>query len=98
MNFLGQPALFPAGPVNLAARFGVPVSYVFAVKETRRHYHFYATPLKKIAFSGNLKLRDESLNAAVKEYAGEIEKMVGKYPLQWFNYYDFWKTPVHSTH
>jgi predicted LPLAT superfamily acyltransferase len=97
IGFLGEQAQFPVGPVNMAGHFNVPVSYVFAMKESGYHYHFYATPLKKIAFSGNLKLRDESLNAAVREYAGEIERMVGKYPLQWFNYYDFWKVPARST-
>ncbi|MCX6250655.1 MAG: lipid A biosynthesis acyltransferase [Bacteroidetes bacterium] len=97
VNFLGNPAHFPVGPVNMAAHFNVPVSYVFAMKESRKHYHFYATPLKTIAFSGNLKIRDETLKAAVREYVIEIEKMVTKYPLQWFNYYDFWKTPEPST-
>jgi predicted LPLAT superfamily acyltransferase len=90
VEFLGKPALFPAGPVNLAARFGVPVSYVFAVKETRTHYHFFATPLKKIEFSTNLKKREFILKEAVEEYVSAFEKTVKRYPLQWFNFYKFW--------
>jgi predicted LPLAT superfamily acyltransferase len=93
MNFLQSPAAFPVGPVNLAARFNVPVSYVFAVKETRSHYHFYATPLRMIPFSGNLKKRDDILKEAVSAYVEAFEKTVRKYPLQWFNYYDFWQMP-----
>jgi len=92
-DFLGKPACFPVGPVNMASRFNVPVSYVFALKETRRHYHFYATSLRMIPFTGNLKKREETLRQAVTEYVGELEKIVRKYPLQWFNYYDFWKMP-----
>ena len=90
IDFLGKPAQFPIGPVNMAAKFKVPVSYVFALKETRSHYHFYATPLMNIEYSRNLAIRDSSLGEAVKIYVKKLEEMVAKYPLQWFNYYDFW--------
>ena len=92
-DFLGKPAPFPVGPVNLAARFGVPVSYVFAIKESKKHYHFYATPLRLVPFSLNLKKRDEILREALGAFVGAFEKIVRKYPLHWFNYYDFWKLP-----
>ena len=94
LDFMGEPALFPTGPVNMAAKFKVPVSFVFAVKETRSHYHFYATPLHEIAYSRNLKQRDENFRSAVAIYVGKIEEILKQYPLQWFNYYDFWKFPV----
>ena len=92
-DFLGEEAAFPVGPVNLAARFGVPYSFVFAMKETRKHYHFFATPLRRVESSRNLKKRDEILKAEVEVYVRELEKAVHRYPLQWFNYYDFWKKP-----
>ena len=92
-KFLNRPAAFPVGPVNIAARFGVPVSYVFAIKETGRHYHFYATPQRMIPFQSNLKLREASMKPVLEEYAGVMEKIIRKYPLQWFNYFDFWKIP-----
>lgn len=91
MNFMGKTALFPTGPVNLAARFGVPVSYVFALKETRKHYHFYATPLRTVEFSTNLKKREIIFREAVEAYVTALEKTVRRYPLQWFNYYNFWE-------
>ncbi len=90
LDFLGKPAQFPIGPVNMAAKFKVPVSYVFALKESRSHYHFYATPLMNIEYSRNLAIRDHNLGEAVKVYVHKLEEMVAKYPLQWFNYYDFW--------
>ena len=93
-DFLGKPAPFPVGPVNIAARFGVPVSYVFAIKETNTHYHFYATPLRYVPFSHNLKKRDEFLREALAAFVGAFETIVKKYPLHLFNYYDFWKLPV----
>jgi len=91
VDFLGDPAAFPTGPVNMAARFGVPVSYVFAVKERPRHYHFFATPLQQIPFSGNLQKRDLIMKEAVTVFVRSMEKIVKQYPLQWFNYYDFWQ-------
>jgi predicted LPLAT superfamily acyltransferase len=97
-DFLGKPAPFPVGPVNIAARFGVPVSYVFAIKETNSHYHFYATPLRMVPFSSNLKKRDGFLREALEAYVRSFEKIVIKYPLHWFNYYDFWSLPAgHKT-
>lgn len=93
IDFLGKPAQFPVGPVNMAAKFKVPVSYVFALKETNTHYHFYATPLMNINYSRNLALRESFFTEAVMAYVKKLEEMVAKYPLQWFNYYDFWRSP-----
>jgi predicted LPLAT superfamily acyltransferase len=89
--FLGEPAHFPLGPWQIARYFNKPVSYVFAVKETRRKYMFYATPLTMMAEADNYRERDETLVPSMKEYVSVLEDMVRKYPLQWHNYYDFWK-------
>ena len=76
-----EEALFPVGPYKLASHFKVPYSFVFAMKESNNHYHFYATKPKI----------SDSAEDIVFEYAAELEKMIEKYPEQWFNYYDFWK-------
>ncbi len=90
-TFLGKKADFPAGPFIMAAKFGVPISVVFAVKETSTHYHFFATDPIEVKRTRT----DEQTNAAVQEllkrYIDEFEKMVHRYPEQWFNYYAFWK-------
>jgi len=91
IDFLGEPALFPLGPWHMASYFNVPISYVFAVKESRRQYRFYATPLKIIPYVRNPMLRSESVIDSIKEYVSEFEKITRKYPLQWYNYYNFWK-------
>ena len=93
LDFMGQKAAFPIGPVNLAAKFRVPVSFVFAVKENISHYHFYATPLHCVKFTTNLKQREENFREALGVYTAKFEEIVHKYPQQWFNYYDFWKLP-----
>ena len=91
IDFLGEPALFPLGPWHMASYFNVPVSYVFAVKESRRQYRFYASPLKIVPSVKNPMKRSELVVDSVKEFVFEFERITRKYPLQWHNYYDFWK-------
>jgi len=89
-DFLGRRALFPTGPFYLAVKFNTPVSYVFAMKDSKTHYHFYATPAKKYEYPPNLIKRNAVLEKIIKEYVFELENIINKYPEQWFNYYDFW--------
>jgi predicted LPLAT superfamily acyltransferase len=90
-NFMSREADFPVSPFYMAGKYNVPVVYVFAMKETKYHYHFYATPPRNLENFGNLKLREETLKKVVFEYVARLEKMLYKYPVQWFNYYNFWK-------
>ena len=80
-EFLGAPAIFPAGPFLIASRLNVPVVFVYVMKEPNLHYHLYAR-------ESHTKQRDEKglLNA----YIESVESILSKYPLQWFNYFDFW--------
>jgi len=91
IDFLGEPALFPLGPWHMASYFNVPVSYVFAVKESRRQYRFYATPLKIIPSAKNPMERSKLVGDSIKEFVSEFERITLKYPLQWHNYFNFWK-------
>lgn len=93
VNFLGDPAPFPVGPFNMAARFGMPVSVVFALKESKTHYHFFASPSELIPCPASLKERETVLHDVIVRYAAQVEAMVKRYPLQWFNYYNFWEFP-----
>jgi len=86
-EFLGGPARFPMGPFVLAAKFKVPVSFVFAMKETPLHYHFFASEIKDYTHFSKDALMQEMLN----DFVGQMESMVKKYPEQWYNYYNFWQ-------
>jgi len=91
VDFMGQKADFPTGPFYLAARFGVPVTYAFAMKESRNHYHFYATEPIYVKRFTNQEEQNKELRKAVNNYCREFERILKMYPLQWFNYYPFWK-------
>ncbi|WP_417602787.1 lipid A biosynthesis acyltransferase [Owenweeksia hongkongensis] len=82
-NFLGSPADFPAGPFVMASKLGLPVSFVYGMKESSTQYHFYCT--KPI-------LEATSKSEILKRYIHQLEEMVTRYPNQWFNFYPFWKS------
>ena len=80
-KLLGQEAQFPAGPFLIASRLKVPVVFVYVMKEPNLHYHLYTR-------EAQIKHRDEK--GLLKAYTESVESMLQKYPLQWFNYFDFW--------
>ncbi len=84
-QLLGKAARFPAGPFVLAHTFKMPVSFVFAMKETSSHYHFYATAPAVFRTSGG-----STPAAMLAEFSRAMESQLRTYPLQWYNYYDFW--------
>jgi len=90
-NFMGKPAKFPVGPFVMAAKFGVPITLVFAVKESKDHYHFFARMPIQVKRARGKEETELAVRHASDEYVKELEKMLKKYPTQWFNFYDFWK-------
>lgn len=81
-SLLGKTAQFPAGPFMLASRMNVPVLFVYVMKETDKHYHLY---------SRKAQFKNRDAQGLLKEYTQSLEWMLSKYPLQWFNYFDFWE-------
>jgi predicted LPLAT superfamily acyltransferase len=90
-NFMGKPAKFPAGPFIMAAKFGVPITLVFAVKESKNHYHLFARPPIEVKRTRTKEATDLAVKSSSDLYLKELECMLKKYPTQWFNFYDFWK-------
>jgi len=90
-NFLGKKAEFPAGPFIMAAKFGVPITFVFAVKESSTHYHFFATEPIQVKKVRGEEATNKVVHELLEKYISEVEKMVHRYPEQWFNYFAFWK-------
>lgn len=90
-NFMGKLAHFPYGPFYLAARFNRPVSFAFAFKESAKHYHFYATEAKRYPQIKNIRDRKMVSASILADYIVQLERMIEKYPHQWFNFYEFWE-------
>ena len=81
INFLGKEAAFPLGPFAIAAKYKVPYTFVYAMKESAYHYHFTAIPGQ---------VHEGKPAELAEKYVRKLEKQIAQYPLQWFNYYDFW--------
>lgn len=81
--FLGKEAAFPAGPFLLGSRLNVPVLFVYVMKETRQHYHLFAR---------TAQVKNRNAQDLLENYTGSVAWILEKYPLQWFNYFNFWKT------
>lgn len=90
-TFMGKQALFPAGPFIMAAKFGVPVVLVFAVKESKTHYHFFAKTPIQVKRARTEEETKKAVETISDQYVNELENMLKRYPLQWFNFYEFWK-------
>lgn len=93
--FLGAPAPFPQGPFILASLLRCPVMTLFCVRQ-RDGYHVYLE-----RFADRLELprrqRGEALAQWVQKFAGSLERVVRRAPLQWFNFYDFWRMPARQS-
>lgn len=81
-QFLGKEAVFPAGPFLLASRLGVPIIFVYVMRERNLHYHLYARRAESV------KRRDAQ--SVLEAYVQSVEMILKRYPLQWFNFFDFW--------
>jgi predicted LPLAT superfamily acyltransferase len=90
-NFMGRKARFPLGPFHLAAKFGVPVVFTFAMKEKSNRYHLFATEPVAVAATVSPEETQAGVNFFLDRFVSELEKILKRYPEQWFNYYDFWE-------
>jgi len=87
VNFLGEKANFPQGPFLLACKFKVPVTFVYGMKESTWHYHFFSSKIKDYS---DLEMEEASRHI-LQDFVDYMESKVKKYPEQWYNYYNFWQ-------
>ncbi|WP_336515394.1 lipid A biosynthesis acyltransferase [Pollutibacter soli] len=86
-DFLGSKARFPIGPFVLAQTFKVPVTFVFAMKQTKFHYYLYGSQL----LDDYSKEKTKGMQLMVDKFAADMEEKVKLYPDQWYNFYNFWQ-------
>jgi len=88
-EFLGAEALFPQGPFILAALLKCPVYTVFCLKQQGKHviYFDHFSELLDIP----RKTRGQAMQQTIQRYAERLQAYCLKEPLQWFNFFDFWR-------
>lgn len=91
VDFLGAPAEFPQGPWLLAGLLECPVNLLFCLKHGER-YHLHLEPFaERIAW--RRAEREAVIARHVQAYADRLAARCLEAPLQWFNFYPFWKHP-----
>ena len=86
--FLGQPARFAMGPYVLAHVLECPVYLLFCLRQGPG-YRVHLEP-----FAERIRLPRTGREAAATEWTGRYAERLADYarrfPLQWYNFYDFW--------
>ena len=101
-DFLCGKADFPVGAFALAASFDVPVLAIFVIKISVKKYKVFVKLMSDMRQSdmrhevvenrkSEIGNRQSEISHLAKAYVKELENVVREYPLQWFNFYEFWK-------
>lgn len=78
----GHKISLARGPFSLAVTRGLNVVMLSGMKESDGSYTAYFTPLSYDKTLSKSEQRQQIADA----YTAEIERLLGKYPMQWFNY------------
>ena len=89
-TFFGDAADFPVGPYLLASVTGSPVIHVFAMRDGIDRYRFFCSTARVVERVSRRK-REDLVKTFTKDFAGDLEAVLRKYPFQWYNFYPFWK-------
>jgi predicted LPLAT superfamily acyltransferase len=90
IDFLGAPALFPAGPMMLAAMMQVPVFLAFGLCTGKRHYEVHFEPFAD-ALPAIPARRWAELRGFGERYAARLATLCREHPFNWFNFFMFWE-------
>ena len=86
VTFLGHEARLPMGPFKVIATRGLDVIVVHVMKVALLRYKVIVTLLNYDKTAPRNKQVEQLSNL----YAEELERIVRRYPTQWYNYFDFW--------
>jgi predicted LPLAT superfamily acyltransferase len=95
VQFLGQPAVFPASPFRMAAMLQRPVILMIGLYRGGNRYELH---FERLVEEPELARRDrEAVREWVQRYAARLEHYCREAPYNWFNFYDFWdeRTRMH---
>ena len=94
IDFLGSKAQFPQGPFIMASLLDCPSYFVFAARRkplsvsAEYNMHIHKT---SVEFSGTRAEKKLKIRQMAEEFVACLEKYCNKYPLQWYNFYEYWE-------
>jgi predicted LPLAT superfamily acyltransferase len=81
--------MFPQGPFILATLLKCPVYTLFCLKQQGRQVIYFDHFSDMLTFPR--KTREQVLQQTIQRYAERLEHYCLMEPLQWFNFFDFWR-------
>ena len=92
VNFLGEDAAFPTGPMRVAAALRARVLFMAGLYRGGNCYDVRFEPLADFRDLEGLSRaeRDAKVRDAVVAYAARLEQTAREAPDNWFNFHDFW--------
>ncbi len=85
VTFFNGQAAFPTTAYSLAKISGAPICTAFSFRTGMQRYTCYGV--------GPFWVKtNEDIKRTVQTFARSLETHLGKFPRQWFNFFDFWKT------
>ena len=91
--FLGGMASFPIGAYVMASIAGAPLVHVFNLREAGGHYRFFGFPPQRPQMPSHDQ-RDGYLRDCAARFVKDLETILKRDPLQWYNFYPFWEDPA----
>jgi predicted LPLAT superfamily acyltransferase len=89
VSFLGRPALFPSGPMRVAAAVRRPAIFMTGLYRGGNRYHVVFRPLADFSQPAPAG-REAAVSEAIDRYVALLEEYSRSDPYNWFNFYDFW--------
>jgi predicted LPLAT superfamily acyltransferase len=94
--FMGGLANFPIGAHVMAAIAGAPLIHVFSLREAGGRYHFFGFPPRRLEMPPHNQ-RDGYLHECAARFARDLEGVLKRDPMQWYNFYPFWEESKSDT-
>jgi predicted LPLAT superfamily acyltransferase len=93
---LGQRAFLPTGPMRAAAILRCPVFFMAGLYCGKNKYHVVFERVADFS-STPAGVRNVAVHSAIERYAAALDRYCRSHPYNWFNFYDFWRTPNGSS-
>lgn len=90
-DFMGRKASFPTGPAMLATIYNVPIVLFFGIYTGENNFKIV---FEKLCDAPAVDRNDRAgfIDVHTRKYIERLEYYARKYPYNWFNFYDFWKS------
>ena len=86
--FMGGKVRLPVSPYYLASATGALIIVLFSACTGRRSYRVDIQDVLDVP--SDVKNDPKRLAEFAERYARHLEEFVSRYPLQWYNFYDYW--------